>query len=139
VVKHPFHSIAPLDQATTTALSILTLVSLAHSPLLRRSVSSTVRRFASLAGLTVIAQVTLGITTLLYLVPTPLAAAHQAGSVVLLTAMTGLAVSLRRPGKAAKELRRRLLEGGLRVNVPGSGVKPGRVVAASAAAGGRNE
>ncbi len=35
----------------------------------------------------VILQVTLGITTLLFIVPVPLAASHQAGALVLLTAM----------------------------------------------------
>ena len=48
------------------------------------------------------AQVLLGISTLLYLVPIPLAAAHQAGSVVLLSTMIHLLVSLRRPGMAAR-------------------------------------
>lgn len=47
-------------------------------------------------------QVLLGISTLLYLVPIPLAAAHQAGSVMLLSAMTHVLISLRRPGAAAR-------------------------------------
>ncbi len=51
-------------------------------------------------------QVLLGISTLLYLVPIPLAAAHQAGSVALLTTMVHLLVSLRRPGVAARAWRR---------------------------------
>ncbi|KAK9448310.1 cytochrome oxidase assembly protein-domain-containing protein [Limtongia smithiae] len=42
-------------------------------------------------------QVTLGITTLLYLVPVPLAAAHQAGSLALLTEVLVLCMRLRRP------------------------------------------
>jgi heme a synthase len=46
-------------------------------------------------------QVALGISTLLYLVPVPLAAAHQAGSVVLLTAALHVLLALRRPGAAA--------------------------------------
>jgi cytochrome c oxidase assembly protein subunit 15 len=50
-------------------------------------------------------QVALGITTLLYLVPVPLAAAHQAGSVALLTAVLALMGSLRRPSAAARALR----------------------------------
>lgn len=103
-------AIPDAHQATTTALCILGLTSLVHSPILRTALGKRVRRFATLAGLTVICQVTLGITTLLYLVPTPLAAAHQAGSVVLLTAMTGLAVSLRRPSSAAQLLRRSFIE-----------------------------
>lgn len=51
-------------------------------------------------------QVILGISTLLYLVPVPLAAAHQAGSVALLTAMVHLLIALRRPGAAAVAWRR---------------------------------
>lgn len=47
-------------------------------------------------------QVLLGISTLLYLVPVPLAAAHQAGSVALLTTMVALLASLRRPGRVAQ-------------------------------------
>ncbi|KAL0949856.1 hypothetical protein HGRIS_009889 [Hohenbuehelia grisea] len=47
-------------------------------------------------------QVLLGISTLLYLVPVPLAAAHQAGSVALLSAMIHLLITLRRPGMAAQ-------------------------------------
>ena len=47
-------------------------------------------------------QVGLGITTLLYLVPVPLAAAHQAGSVMLLSAMVHLLITMRAPGAASK-------------------------------------
>lgn len=47
-------------------------------------------------------QVLLGISTLLYLVPVPLAAAHQAGSVALLTTMVALLASLRKPGRVAQ-------------------------------------
>jgi cytochrome c oxidase assembly protein subunit 15 len=46
-------------------------------------------------------QVLLGISTLLYLVPVPLAAAHQAGSVMLLTTALHVLLALRRPGTAA--------------------------------------
>jgi len=46
-------------------------------------------------------QVALGISTLLYLVPVPLAAAHQAGSVALLTAALHVLLATRRPGAAA--------------------------------------
>ena len=42
-------------------------------------------------------QVALGITTLLLVVPIPLAAAHQAGAVLLLTAIINAAEQLRRP------------------------------------------
>jgi starvation-inducible outer membrane lipoprotein len=44
----------------------------------------------------------MGVTTLLYLVPVPLAAAHQAGSVLLLTTMLGLAGTMRRPSALAR-------------------------------------
>ncbi|KAH7931369.1 COX15-CtaA-domain-containing protein [Leucogyrophana mollusca] len=47
-------------------------------------------------------QVLLGLATLLYLVPVPVAAAHQAGSIALLSTMVHLLVSLRRPGIAAQ-------------------------------------
>jgi cytochrome c oxidase assembly protein subunit 15 len=47
-------------------------------------------------------QVLLGISTLLYIVPVPLAAAHQAGSVALLTTMVTLLASLRTPGRVAQ-------------------------------------
>jgi len=50
-------------------------------------------------------QVLLGISTLLYLVPVPLAAAHQAGSVALLSTMVFLVGSLRKPGAAARAWR----------------------------------
>ena len=50
-------------------------------------------------------QVALGITTLLYLVPVPLAAAHQAGSVVLLSAVVAVLASLRRPSSLANAWR----------------------------------
>jgi cytochrome c oxidase assembly protein subunit 15 len=50
-------------------------------------------------------QVLLGISTLLYLVPVPLAAAHQAGSIMLLSAMMHVLITLRKPGLAA-QLRR---------------------------------
>ena len=50
-------------------------------------------------------QAALGISTLLYLVPVPLAAAHQAGSVALLSAVVHLLLALRRPGAAARAWR----------------------------------
>ena len=50
-------------------------------------------------------QIALGITTLLYLVPVPLAAAHQAGSVMLLSAMVHLLITMRAPGVASRTWR----------------------------------
>ena len=56
-------------------------------------------------------QVALGITTLLYLVPVSLGAAHQAGSVLLLTTVIHLLVALRRPGMAARICRQAVAKG----------------------------
>ncbi|KAK7060268.1 Cytochrome c oxidase assembly protein cox15 [Paramarasmius palmivorus] len=50
-------------------------------------------------------QLLLGITTLIHLVPVPLAAAHQAGSVALLSAMIHVLLTLRRPSAAARAWR----------------------------------
>jgi hypothetical protein len=47
-------------------------------------------------------QAALRISTLLYLVPVPFAAAHQAGSVALLTATIHALLSLHRSGAAAR-------------------------------------
>jgi cytochrome c oxidase assembly protein subunit 15 len=65
------------------------------------------RRLGGYAFLLVNLQAALGISTLLYLVPIPVAAAHQAGSVALLTSMLALAISLRRPSAVAQMWRRR--------------------------------
>lgn len=48
-------------------------------------------------------QVGLGISTLVYLVPTYLAAAHQAGSLVLLSLSIGAGLSLRRPNRILRQ------------------------------------
>ena len=60
------------------------------------------RAFHATAGMSV-AQVALGITALLNYVPIEVAAVHQAGSLVLLTLVTGLAHSLKfsKVGRAA--------------------------------------
>ncbi|EEB92480.1 hypothetical protein MPER_09003 [Moniliophthora perniciosa FA553] len=50
-------------------------------------------------------QLLLGISTLIHLVPVPLAAAHQAGSVALLSAMIHVLLTLRRPSAAARAWR----------------------------------
>lgn len=47
-------------------------------------------------------QALLGITTLWYLVPIPLAASHQAGSVLLLSAMIHALLTFKKPGAAAQ-------------------------------------
>lgn len=55
------------------------------------------RRWLHGTALAVIAQVALGISTLVMHVPTPLAALHQAGAMVLLTALLGLVYEMRYP------------------------------------------
>ena len=50
-------------------------------------------------------QAALGIFTLLYLVPVPFAAMHQAGRVMLLSAVLHVVLALRRPGAAARAWR----------------------------------
>lgn len=87
--------------AITTFCAVLALPFIATRSAVRRQLPKTTVRNAKLAAAAAIGQVTLGISTLIYLVPVPLAAAHQAGSVVLLTAMLALAGSLRRPSTTA--------------------------------------
>ena len=75
---------------------------------MRAALPPLTRRMATSAFAMANVQVLLGISTLLYLVPIPIAAAHQAGSVALLTTMIHLLVSLRRPGAAAQAWRQAL-------------------------------
>ncbi|KAJ3080334.1 Cytochrome c oxidase assembly protein cox15 [Quaeritorhiza haematococci] len=79
-----------LAMGTTAAISALWLYSM-RLPLPRNV------RFAAhgLMGMCMV-QVTLGLTTLLYLVPVPLAAAHQGGSLALLTTALWLSHNMRR-------------------------------------------
>jgi cytochrome c oxidase assembly protein subunit 15 len=97
-------------QATATFTVLVSLPFLARARSLRNVLPRATRNWANLTAAAAVTQVTLGITTLLYLVPIPLAAMHQAGSVVLLTCLMGLAGSLRRPGKAVEALRRGLVD-----------------------------
>ncbi|KAI0643736.1 COX15-CtaA-domain-containing protein [Trametes meyenii] len=82
-----------------------------RNPALRATLPPLTKRMATSAWAMANIQVLLGISTLLYLVPIPLAAAHQAGSVALLTTMVHLLVSLRRPGAAARVWRQALQRG----------------------------
>ena len=88
-------------QACTTFTLLLSLPFLAR----RASAPLATRRWATAVAGAAIAQVTLGITTLLYMVPTHVAATHQAGSVVLLSCLLGLAGTMRRPGRAARAIK----------------------------------
>lgn len=61
-----------------------------------------IRRLAGAAFAMANVQAALGISTLLYLVPVPLAACHQAGSIMLLSAVLHLLLYFRRPSQAAQ-------------------------------------
>lgn len=92
--------------ATTTYLGTATLWAQIYHPSVR-ALLPPLTRIASIASFAVAnVQVLLGISTLLYLVPVPLAAAHQAGSVVLLSALMHVLITLRKPGLAARVWRK---------------------------------
>ncbi|KAJ6539046.1 cytochrome oxidase assembly protein-domain-containing protein [Mycena capillaripes] len=63
-------------------------------------------------------QVLLGISTLIYLVPVPLAAAHQGGSILLLSAMLQLLIAMRRPSAAARAWRSVMTTKGAAKDIP---------------------
>ncbi|TIB40236.1 hypothetical protein E3P86_00772 [Wallemia ichthyophaga] len=89
--------------ATTTLIGTLAMHALAlRSPGVKKSLPPLTKTLLNVTSGTVVLQASLGISTLLYLVPIPLAAAHQAGSVALLSAYVALVASLRRPGMAAR-------------------------------------
>ncbi|TDL29779.1 COX15-CtaA-domain-containing protein [Rickenella mellea] len=88
--------------AVTTYLSTGLLYTSTLAPAMRAALPALTRRLAVTAFALANVQVALGITTLLYLVPVPLAAAHQAGSIALLSSMIALCLSLRAPGGATK-------------------------------------
>ncbi|KAF8901635.1 electron transfer protein 1 [Gymnopilus junonius] len=91
--------------ATTTYFATALLYARTFNPALR-AVLPPMTRMATMAAFAMAnVQVALGISTLLYLVPVPLAAAHQAGSVMLLSAMVHLLITMRRPGAAARAWR----------------------------------
>lgn len=89
-------------KATVTYLSTTVLFLTSLRPSLRAVLPPITRKLAIGAFAAVNVQVLLGISTLLYLVPVPIAAAHQAGSVALLTFMIALVTSLRRPHAVAR-------------------------------------
>lgn len=95
--------------AITTYTATAALYAMTRNPAMRAALPPLARRMMVAAFGMANVQVLLGIGTLLYLVPIPLAAAHQAGSVMLLTTMVQLLVSLRRPGAAARAWRQALL------------------------------
>jgi heme a synthase len=91
-----------MAQAMTTYTCTGLLFAATRFPSLRKALPPATRRMAAgVFGMANI-QVLLGISTLLYLVPVPLAAAHQAGSVALLTTAVHTLLTLRRPGRSAQ-------------------------------------
>lgn len=79
----------------TTAGGALTLAAIGLSPSKAALVTPQVRRGLYAIGLASAGQVALGVSTLLMYVPLSLAAAHQLGSIVVLTSGVYLAHSLR--------------------------------------------
>lgn len=104
--------------AVTTFTGLIAQHLIARRPVLRLGAMALPRaaqRWSAWTAAAALGQVTLGITTLIYLVPLPLAAMHQAGSVVVLTAIMGLAASMRRPGRVVQALRRSMAGKGTQV------------------------
>ena len=98
--------------ATTTYLATALLFASSRRAAVRAALPPLAVRTAAAAFAMANVQVALGISTLLYLVPVPLAAAHQAGSVALLTAVLHVLLALRRPGAAARAWRQAYLARG---------------------------
>jgi heme a synthase len=95
------HRVLAMTTYVATALLFLS----SRRGALRTALPPSARLTAAAAFAMANVQAALGISTLLYLVPVPLAAAHQAGSVALLTATIHVLLSLRRPGAAARAWR----------------------------------
>ncbi|KAH9921481.1 COX15-CtaA-domain-containing protein [Epithele typhae] len=83
--------------AITTYVATTALYWTTRRPALAAALPPLTKRMMASALAMVNVQALLGICTLLYLVPVPLAAAHQAGSVALLTTVVHLLVSLGGP------------------------------------------
>ena len=91
--------------AMTTYLATALLFASSRRAVVRAALPPLALRTAAAAFAMANVQVALGISTLLYLVPVPLAAAHQAGSVALLTTAIHVLLALRRPSAAARAWR----------------------------------
>lgn len=90
----------------TTYAATAALYARTFTPAMRYALPPLTRMATMAAFAMANVQVVLGISTLLYLVPVPLAAAHQAGSVMLLSAMVHLLITMRKPSVAAQVWRR---------------------------------
>ncbi|KAJ7067979.1 cytochrome oxidase assembly [Mycena amicta] len=91
--------------ATTTYAGIALLFAQTLRPAWRSVIPPLALTSARAAFAMANVQFLLGISTLIYMVPVPLAAAHQGGSILLLSAMLQLLIALRRPGAAARAWR----------------------------------
>ncbi|KAJ6627528.1 electron transfer protein 1 [Mycena sp. CBHHK59/15] len=91
--------------ATTTYAGTALLFAQTFRPALRSVLPPLALTSARAAFALANVQVLLGISTLIYLVPVPLAAAHQGGSILLLSAMLHLLIVLRQPSAAARAWR----------------------------------
>jgi len=89
-------SLVQFDHRFMGTLSYSTVMTISLASL-RSNLPAATRRALNFTVLAANLQVLLGISTLLYLVPTELAASHQAGSVLLLTALLAMGVTMRRP------------------------------------------
>lgn len=113
-------SLVQLDHrilATTTFCAILALFAYSRTGRVAAAMPADVRRGVTGLVHLVLLQVALGLGTLLYMVPVPVAAAHQAGSLALLTGALVLGHRLRVPTSTAammqvmqKTMRKRLLQ-----------------------------
>jgi len=95
--------------ATTTYTGMALLFAQTFRPAWRSIIPPLALMSARAAFAMANVQVLLGISTLIYLVPVPLAAAHQAGSILLLSSMLQLLIALRRPSTAARAWRNIML------------------------------
>jgi len=102
--------------ATTTYIATALLFASSRRAAARAVLPPSALRSATILFTMANVQVLLGISTLLYLVPVPLAAAHQAGSVALLTAALHVLLALRRPGAVAQAWRKANLAQRARAN-----------------------
>ncbi|KAG9246857.1 cytochrome c oxidase assembly protein-like protein cox15 [Calycina marina] len=105
-------STVQLDHRILAMTTLTTILSLWAYTRLNKSVKLTMPVAARKGMLGVVhlvlLQVTLGISTLVYLVPTPLAAAHQAGSLALLTGVIVLGSRIWVPKKTLMALQKTL-------------------------------
>lgn len=89
--------------ATTTFTAILALFLYVRRPSVAMHIPANALRAIKGTMHMAVLQVALGISTLVYLVPIPLAAAHQAGSLVLLSLCVAAGAALRRPSNNAQK------------------------------------